>query len=394
VDIASSSFSDRTAIFGGAAALGTALDNVVRQYRPRMVGVTTSCLSETIGDDVSLILREHAAERSGEDSPGLVHVSTPSYRGTHVDGFHAAVTAVVDAYARGGERGRGVAVFPGMVSPADTRHLKEILDDCGVAHAILPDYSESLDGGAWQSFERIPGGGTSLEDVAGMGRSAASIELGVTQVDARGASALLATRFGVRRIGLGLPIGIRATDAFFEAIRGVSGAGTPRKYQAERARLVDAYVDGHKYVYGRRLAVYGDADMVVALAGFLTEIGAVPAVCATGEACREFADRIREATAGAVEEGSVAVDGVDFEDIAAHAARERVELLVGSSKGYAIARRLSLPLLRVGFPIHDRVGAGRRLHVGYRGTQALFDELVNILIEREQSGSPVGYANV
>jgi len=216
----------------------------------------------------------------------------------------------------------------------------------------------------------------------------------VTQVDARGASALLATRFGVRRIGLGLPIGIRATDAFFEAIRGVSGAGTPRKYQAERARLVDAYVDGHKYVYGRRLAVYGDADMVVALAGFLTEIGAVPAVCATGEACREFADRIREATAGAVEEGSVAVDGVDFEDIAAHAARERVELLVGSSKGYAIARRLSLPLLRVGFPIHDRVGAGRRLHVGYRGTQALFDELVNILIEREQSGSPVGYANV
>jgi len=169
VDIASSSFSDRTAIFGGAAALGTALDNVVRQYRPRMVGVTTSCLSETIGDDVSLILREHAAERSGEDSPGLVHVSTPSYRGTHVDGFHAAVTAVVDAYARGGERGRGVAVFPGMVSPADTRHLKEILDDCGVAHAILPDYSESLDGGAWQSFERIPGGGTSLEDVAGMG---------------------------------------------------------------------------------------------------------------------------------------------------------------------------------------------------------------------------------
>ena len=34
-----------------------ALQNVIRQYHPHMVGVATTCLSETIGDDVRAHLR-------------------------------------------------------------------------------------------------------------------------------------------------------------------------------------------------------------------------------------------------------------------------------------------------------------------------------------------------
>ena len=42
-----------------------------------------------------------------------------------------------------------------------------------------------------------------------------------------------------------------------------------------------------------------------------------------------------------------------------------------------------MPLVRVGFPIHDRIGGQRILHVGYRGTQQLFDRIVNALIEAD-----------
>jgi nitrogenase molybdenum-iron protein NifN len=49
-------------------------------------------------------------------------------------------------------------------------------------------------------------------------------------------------------------------------------------------------------------------------------------------------------------------------------------------------------LLRIGFPIHDRLGAGRILHVGYRGTTRLFDELVNALLQRQQDASSVGFS--
>ena len=41
--------------------------------------------------------------------------------------------------------------------------------------------------------------------------------------------------------------------------------------------------------------------------------------------------------------------------------------------------------------IHDRVGGARMLHLGYRGTQQLFDRITNALIEAKQEASTVGY---
>jgi len=45
----------------------------------------------------------------------------------------------------------------------------------------------------------------------------------------------------------------------------------------------------------------------------------------------------------------------------------------------------------VGFPLHDRFGGQRLLHVGYRGAQSLFDSLVNLVLDKRQSDSSVGY---
>jgi len=49
------------------------------------------------------------------------------------------------------------------------------------------------------------------------------------------------------------------------------------------------------------------------------------------------------------------------------------------------------PLIRVGFPIHDRLGGARIIHVGYRGAQQLFDIISNTIIATRQDTSPVGY---
>jgi nitrogenase molybdenum-iron protein NifN len=72
----------------------------------------------------------------------------------------------------------------------------------------------------------------------------------------------------------------------------------------------------------------------------------------------------------------------------------RPDIVIGSSKGYYLSRRLGVPLVRVGFPIHDRVGGQRILHVGYRGTQQLFDRIANALIEVKQEASTVGYSYI
>jgi nitrogenase molybdenum-iron protein NifN len=67
--------------------------------------------------------------------------------------------------------------------------------------------------------------------------------------------------------------------------------------------------------------------------------------------------------------------------------------MVGNSKGYPVARKYSIPLVRVGFPVHDRFGAQRILHVGYRGTQQLLDRIANEILRRTQDSSPVGYTH-
>src|SRR5512133_2403400 len=57
VDIASSNFSEETTIFGGGANCHAAIGNVIKQYQPEVIGITTTCLSETIGDDVKQYIR-------------------------------------------------------------------------------------------------------------------------------------------------------------------------------------------------------------------------------------------------------------------------------------------------------------------------------------------------
>ena len=95
MDIAASNFSEQSAVFGGGANLKTGLANVLRQYQPSLVGLATTCLSETIGEDVPGHLREFRESVTGAPPP-IVHVSTASYRGTHMDGYHAAVRALVE----------------------------------------------------------------------------------------------------------------------------------------------------------------------------------------------------------------------------------------------------------------------------------------------------------
>ena len=123
IDIASSNFSESSAVQGGAEIFRTALTNVIRQYAPALVGIATTCLSETIGDDVQLLPVRIPQGTRGSAAAGVGARVDAQLPGDHADGFHAAVRAVADALAEGGEPLEHVNVLPGMVSPADLRHL-------------------------------------------------------------------------------------------------------------------------------------------------------------------------------------------------------------------------------------------------------------------------------
>lgn len=436
IDIASSSFAEASAVFGGDSNLKLGLKNVSDKYLPKMIGVATSCLTETIGDDVPLILRKYAESAPG-DIPHLIPVSTPSYAGTHMDGFHAAVKALVvhlasspqpnslvpaeskecndiPLYHGGIEEGESTSrdwlqtpktlqvhdvdrlseqinIFPGFISSADIRHIKEILTDFEQPYAILPDYSETLDGAAQREYIKIPNGGTPIASIINMGSAKATIQFSTTLPHIKSAGGYLLDTFEIPAYNIGMPIGVNRTDAFFDTLLELAGReDLPDKYLQERGRLIDSYVDGHKYIFGKRAVIYGEEDLVVGLASFLVEIGIIPVLCATGGKSGHFTEAVQSVAPDMPKEAIK--EGVDFYEIEEDAKTLSPDILIGNSKGYAMSRRMGVPLVRVGFPIHDRLGGQRLLHVGYRGAQRLFDEVVNTLIAVKQDSSPVGYS--
>ena len=167
VDIACSNFSESTVIFGGEENFRTGISNVIEQYQPKLIGIATTCLAETIGDDLNQFVFRFEEESSG-NGPILVPVSTPSYQGSHIEGFHRAVRTIVQKLAVDGPKSSHINLFPGMISPEDIRSLKEITTDFGLEAMVLPDYSDSLDGGIWHQYEKNIETGTPIEKFAGV----------------------------------------------------------------------------------------------------------------------------------------------------------------------------------------------------------------------------------
>lgn len=386
MDVASSSFGEAQTVFGGEANLHRALDNIDRQYKPKLVTVATTCLAETIGEDVGHLLRAYQ-EKRGSNMP-VVSASTPSFKDSHVEGFHTMVHSLVEQLAvQRGPQKQSVNILPPIVSPADLRHLREITTAHGLAATLLPDYSETLDGVILDHYCPLPSGGTTLDEIVEMPRAAGTLDLTLTG-KAPAASEVLGKR-GTPVTKLGLPIGVRACDAFCGALTELSGKDMAPWMKQERGRLLDAYADGHKYVFGRRVGVYGEPEFVSGIAGFLAEIGARPVLCATGARNRSLKPALDPIPHGGIEE---ILEDTDYGVIETACMRHKLDLLIGSSKGYRMSRALGVPLVRAGFPIHDRVGAGRLLLVGYRGTMQLFDLVVNALLEARQNSSPIGHS--
>jgi nitrogenase molybdenum-iron protein NifN len=380
LDAGSSSFSEETAVFGGKKNLRLAFENMVREYDPELIGVATTCLAETIGEDGESA--RHSLEGLGAvGKPLVATVSTPSYRGDHREGFRLALRALVEAacpFSGGAAAPKSdrplVAVFPTLLSPVDLRELKMIFKAFGLKAILVSDYSDTLDGGPWNERRLLPEGGTPVADLKTLGRADCSIEFGSELPDALSGAAYLHERHGVLRHHVALPIGMRATDRFLNLLGEISGRPIPQPMVAERDRLLDSYVDAHKRVFGRKVLLYGDKDLRDALAVFAEEIGMVPVV-AEGEG-RDFA-AVEAAAQDAAEKSA---EG-----------NEPIDLVLGNSKGYKTAKKFNVPLVRVGFPIHDRFGGQRVRLLSYGGSQELFDRIVNAFIERAQEESHVGY---
>ncbi|MBN2656135.1 MAG: nitrogenase [Spirochaetales bacterium] len=386
LDIASSSFDERSAVFGGKRNLRAAIENVSLKYDPELIVVAPTCLSETIGDDLRAYCRNFDSTTSAE----VLSVSMPTYTSAHLVGFYGAVRSVVAGKEKGDEKRQAVNIFPSMVSPADLRYLKEIVGSFFDKSMVMPDYSETLDGEIWGEYIPIAPGGTPQKDIASAHKADFSISFSPYTKEDISAACWLEEEYGVEHFDLLPPIGIRGTDELIDVLSQKSGRDVPRNLVRERARLIDALADSHKYTFGKRAVVYGDGDFVAGIASFLDEIGIVPVICACGTPFPRFEEYLKNSLEE-TEPEYIGAD-VDFRDLEELMEGKEYDFMIGSSKGYPLSRKRGIPLVRCGFPIHDRIGGPRFLHVGYEGALNLLDTIVNTLLTKKQDDSTVGYS--
>lgn len=383
MDIASSSLNEKQAIFGGETNLRKALDNVIRVYRPGVIGILTSCLAETMGDDIERFVETYKKDREIRDID-IIPISTPSYSGTHTEGFWATTKAVIAYYARPTERHQKINVIVPNISPADIREIKRLLDLMGFEYTLLPDFSLTLDRPFGGRYEKIAPGGTPTPEIARMSGARATIQFGLTCPDSLSPGRFLEQQFGVPLINLPLPIGLDGMDLFVRTLKDLGGQSVPESLTLERGWLCDAMADAHKINAAARPVIYGEPELVYAMTRFCLENGSIPAVIASGTHNSSLAGLVQPLLEDALEE-TLVFEEADFVTIEDAAVRMSANLAVGHSGGKYLTERQGIPGLRVGYPIHDRIGGQRILSVGYTGTIALLDRFTNTLLEAKYS---------
>lgn len=94
--VPSTMLDDRAAMYGGEDDVREAVANVFRLYDPETIVLFTTCLSETIGDDMQGIVDRLDVP----EGKHVVWVSTPGYTGSHLAGYGACVAAMIGQLAR------------------------------------------------------------------------------------------------------------------------------------------------------------------------------------------------------------------------------------------------------------------------------------------------------
>lgn len=383
VDVASSSLTEKGTVLGGEENLRKGLDNILKVYEPKIIGVLTTCLAETIGEDIERMTAHYLEDLSCQEFP-VVCVPTPGYGGTHTEGYFLALRRIVAKLTRPVETHGRVNVILPHISPADIREIKRLLNLLGLEYTILPDFSDTLDSPYSTTYRRIPLGGTRLADIGAMGGAAATIELGLTLEEAFSPGKYLEKEYKVPLFRLPLPIGLKNTDTFIKTLKEISGHEPPEILKQEQGRLLDAMIDSHKHNFQGRAAIIGEPEQVLAVASICLENGVFPAVIATGNRTGVLKELLEQRlnNRGA----HIILTDTDYSQILQQCRIRDVNLVLANSDGRYLTEKEGIPLVRTGFPIHDRMGGQRILTVGYTGTLALLDRITNTLLEKKYQG--------
>lgn len=378
IPLQTTAMSEVATVLGGLENVEQAIVNIAGRAKPKIIGICSTGVTETKGDDVEGYIKLIRARHPELDELALVYASTPDFKDAFQDGWAKVVTQLVrelvqPAPPEAAPRAGHINVLPGChLTPGDIDELREIIEAFGLTPSFLPDLSGSLDGHIPDDFTPTTLGGISLGEIAGMGAAELTIAVGEHM---RAAAEALEEKAGVPHAVFDRLTGLAPNDELMSLLARVSGRPVPLKYRRQRGQLVDAMLDGHFQFGGKRIAIGAEPDLLWATASWLTELG-----CEVAAAVTTTASPLLER----VQTDEVLIG--DLEDLEGRA--ENCDLIITHAHGRQAAERLGIPLFRLGLPTFDRLGAAHQVCVGYRGARDLIFAIGNLFIANAHEPGP------
>lgn len=371
IPLSTTAMTEVSTVLGGEDNVEQAILTLVEKSKPSIIGLCTTGLTETRGDDMDGILKSIRKRHPELFDLPIVFTSTPDYKGALQDGYAAAVESIVTELPQPGEvRSDQVNLLVSSAfTPGDVQEIKDMITAFGLTPIVVPDLSASLDGHLDDSYGAVTGGGTTLAELREMGSSVFTLAVGDSMTKA---AEILQERFDIPFEVFDRLTGLGVVDEFIQCLADLSGAEVPAKFSHQRRQLQDAMLDTHFYFGRKKVAIALEPDLLWSTAQFLESMGCeIQAAVTTTKSSLLEQMAIDSVTIGDLE---------DFEQLAVGA-----DLLITNSHGKAVSKRLGIPLYRQGFPIFDRLGNGQFSKVGYQGTTQLLFNIGNLLLEVEEA---------
>ncbi|HEY0466305.1 MAG TPA: nitrogenase component 1, partial [Polyangiaceae bacterium] len=120
IPLQTTAMNEPATILGGADNLDEALINIASRMKPKFIGVASTALVETRGEDIAGELKTIVAKRRELDETKVVFASTPDFEGALEDGWARATTAIIETLVEARTPGAdgSTVIKPSPRSPA------------------------------------------------------------------------------------------------------------------------------------------------------------------------------------------------------------------------------------------------------------------------------------
>jgi nitrogenase molybdenum-iron protein beta chain len=384
-ELASSSVHEDGAVFGACGRVEEGVDVLLSRYpNVKIIPIITTCSTEIIGDDVDGVVRKLNEGLLKEKYAGrevhLIPIHTPSFVGSMVSGYDVALHDFIKYFSKKDKPSLKINLLTGWVNPGDVKALKHLLSVMDIEANVLFEI-ESFDSPLLPDGSATSHGGTTIADLTATADAQGTLAL--NRYEGGKAAKYLEKRWDVPAIIGPTPIGIRNTDTFLQNLKTLTGKPIPASLVRERGIALDAITDlTHMFLADKKVAIYGNPDLVIGLAEFCLDLEMKPVLLLLGDDNPNYkTDPRLLALKDNVDFDMEVITNADFWELEDRIKNQGLELdlILGHSKGRFVAIDNAIPMVRVGFPVYDRAGHYRYPVVGYEGATWLAEQMANAL---------------